>query len=342
LQKKCFSVTLINAYEQKTILSSLETLQSVSSYSGASADTNMLIEICFKTAQTYLQKQHKRVHRLLAHLCLGYDDAAVDAIADLFSQSGDSGQFPLIRSFLNWEPPITSQAEAQFFITMVVARRVEQYIGKLLKECDPFFGRISENLNYLIDKNGYAKKMYFGSVHIVKKNADCICGRVIQPEQFEELSLNLLNDKSNLLGDVFSHLKNEDYFPAIPFNALVYKLKEYHFSNFDKNLPAVSSNIVFEIREAIDAALTRTYKKINDTYLAKGKLNDREAEVLNQVLIKISADMLDGGLSGELYEYFEQQMKGITRVEYKDRYQNILEYLYKYLKARIAEEYQEK
>lgn len=93
-----------------------------------------------------------------------------------------------------------------------------------------------------------------------------------------------------------------------------------------------------EINEILRKGLDYTEKKLKESYVSKGKLTKKEQVMFVNVLTDMANDLRDGGLSLGMYEYFNKHFITLTKEEYLDNYQNILEYLLRLLKEKIAEE----
>ncbi|MDP3831340.1 MAG: hypothetical protein Q8Q47_08725, partial [Ignavibacteriaceae bacterium] len=100
-------------------------------------------------------------------------ELAIDAIAPLFERNENGELIQLIKAFNNWSPKIEAEEQAIFFLNRLVAKSTEKYASELLRQSDPFFSKILDSVNYLINKNGYIKKLIIGTTYIVE-NANTI------------------------------------------------------------------------------------------------------------------------------------------------------------------------
>lgn len=75
---------------------------------------------------------------------------------------------------------------------------------------------------------------------------------------------------------------------------------------------------------------------MEESYLQKKKINEKEAEAIKKAIESIIYDMRDGGINPGLHKYLMEQIPEMTFEEYEIRYQNIFEYLFKILKKEIA------
>ena len=205
-----------------------------------------------------------------------------------------------------WSPPIKTEKDALFFLNKVISRRVEQHISFLLRESDPFFSRILNSVNYLIHTQGFVKTNYIGKTYIVETKI-FINSKVIGLNEFESLPTELFTEKKKILISIFHHIKSEtDFFPAIPLNELILRLKEINLSGFLSNKDGSDNHLKkIEIDEIIRKGLIYTEKKLKETYVSKGKLTEEEHVVFMGVLTDMANDLRDGGLNPGLYEYFK-------------------------------------
>jgi len=129
-----------------------------------------------------------------------------------------------------------------------------------------------------------------------------------------------------------------NYNPAIPLNDLVCRLKQINFSDY---LSVDYENVLskkIEIKEFLDIGLKAVDEKLIAAYLNKDKLTEQEVFAIKAALKEMAVDMSNGGLSPGLYEYLSPHISGLTELIYKEKYHNILEYLLKVMKIKIADE----
>ncbi|MDO8550671.1 MAG: hypothetical protein Q7S39_11055, partial [Ignavibacteria bacterium] len=263
------------------------------------------------------------------------EDLAIDAIATLFTKD----DLPIKKAFDNWQPPIKTEEEFLFFLNKVVANRVEQHITQLLKESDPLFPTILNSVNYLIKKNGNAKTKYLGSIYIIESGANKISGKIINRESFDLIPAEQFSESKILLQNLFFYIKTEtDFFPAIPLNVLVYRFKELKTSGYIFNDKVESPVRTYEINEFVKKGLAAVEGKLRGTYVANSKLTKNDAQKFFKALKDISEDLKDGGVNSGLYEYLKPYYEDLSVEDYKEKYHNILEYLFKVMRNTIAEE----
>ncbi|BDQ03803.1 hypothetical protein [Ignavibacterium sp.] len=304
-----------------------------------SASRNKLIEVSFKIAVHYIRLNHRRVRKVLLSEEITADELALEAIASLFGTDEQNNFCVLQDSLKKWQPAVDNEHEAQRFLNNIIRSKVNQHIAKLLREADPFFSKLLDKVNYQIKKNSFRKIHYLGCVYIVPDNSEEISGKIIPEQEFNQLPIELFKYGENFIQKIFNYLNAETSFAsAIPLNLLIFKLKETDTTFF-----AVQESTSLQIEEKdmdylVDLAIKRTLEKLNKTYIQKGKLRNNELSVFEKTLIDIAVDLKNGGVNPGLHKYFLLNYANLTFEEYKLRYQNILEYLFKLLKQYIVEE----
>lgn len=303
-----------------------------------SSEINFLIEKAYLLASSYLGINHKNIFRLLQKGEYSINEIAVDAIAPLFITDDEKNLTPLAISFVNWVPEIENENDASFFLNKVVSGRVEQHIFSLLREYDPFFSKILDSVNYLIKIGGYKKALVAGKTFIVNYETSEICGNIISREEIEKIPVSILIDKKKLLPSVFNYICDEtNFFPAIPLNDLIYRLKHINFAEYLTRDDSVKMNVKYELAQYTDFGFKAAKEKLHLSYLNKGKLSPFETECIEQALKDMSDDLLDGGISPGMYNYLTVYMNNLDKEFYLQKYHNILEYLVKTMKLVIAE-----
>lgn len=300
---------------------------------------NKLVEVCYKIALSTLRFNYKKIHKIIVRDELSIDDIAIDSITSLFVRD-EEGKFSVITSAFNsWQPPIQTEEEALYFLNKLIQKRVEQHISLILRETDPFFARLMDSVNYLVKKYGFNKINHFGTVYIIEPDCNEILNPIISSEEFQSLPYSLFAERKSLLQNLFSYLSsNTNYFVAIPFNALINKQKELNISLYKISDSTEEESATFEINTVVNSALANTYWKLNESYIAKGKMTEEEAEIFRKTLKDMAEDLKDGGVNPGIYKYLSANFPGLDEECYKQKYHNILEYLLKLLKKDIADQ----
>lgn len=324
----------------KKVVRVLEILRAVCNQSVDHWGLNQLIELTQSFAYTYLKHRYKNFsHIPLAEDCT-INEMAIDAIAFLFERDDAGTLLKIKQAFERWTPEIENEEQAVFFINRLAAKCSEKYLSELLKESNPIFSKIHRSLNYLIQTRGYKKKQIFGTTYIVADD-EINLGTLPDPQFIHDLPVHLLNSTQNIPGDIFNYIKNNsDRAPAIPLNALVIKMQRVGVEEFTINDNTQPNNI-FEIEAITDRAVASAFEKLEISYLNKHKISGEESKAIKCALRQLAIDLQDGGINTGLHKYLMQEMPSLSFDGYKEKYQNMFEYLLKILKKEIIHHLEE-
>ncbi len=303
-------------------------------------EINFLVEKSYKISIQYLRIYQTKLSKILKQNDLTLNDIAIDAIAPLFQRDKNNVFFVIKKSFNNWTPPVLTEEDASYFFCKIITKNAEQHISKLLKNSDPFFAKILDSINYFLRKEQYCKINYLGHVYIVETDIDKIPANIIDNEQFEKLPASLFIEQKTLLNNLFNYLRKEtNFYPAIPLNQLVQKIKNLKVSI--SHIEEYTSGIVktLEINEKVNKGLKSAKELLISTYLNKNKLNKNETKNFEKALMDISQDLKDGGINPGLYSYLDRYFVDLSRDYYDKNYHNIMEYLIRVMKRTIADEF---
>lgn len=308
-------------------------LQKIVNSSIQANELNELIELCFKIALIYTRRNYNRIAHLIDSEIVTIDEIAIDSIAELFIKNEDGKFATLINSYNKWN--FNEQDDELFFLNQIIAKRVEQQIFRILRESDPFFDFYFNRINYIISKHNFCKHNHLGSVYILESLKSNICvNKFITEDEFNFLKLQSFIKLETLLKNLFIDLENLGYNRAIPINALIKKLKRINDENY-LTFSDDETEKTLEINQLIEETIQKAFIKIDETYLNKKKITKIEALGLKNIVTNMLLDLKDGGIHGNLYDYFSGSFPNVSKNIYKLKYQNILEYLLKYIKNEI-------
>lgn len=319
----------------KAEYSVLHILNSICDRKVSRIEINFLIELAQKFAFTYLKYRYKNLSKVLLAEDVTLQELSTDAIAPLFERD-EAGVFIKIQSaFENWQPPIETEEAALFFLNRIVAKSTEKSVSEILRQSDPFFSKILDSVNYIIEKQDYKKKQILGTTYIVKTEDIKRLGSLPDSKFISELPAEIFFDVNKMLPAIFEYIENSDRTVAIPLNALVTRIKQIRYLGFDFSESAVNGNEI-EIESITKKAIDITINKMEESYLQKKKINLKEAQSIKKAIESIIYDMRDGGINPGLHKYLMEQIPEMNFEDYEIRYQNIFEYLFKILKKEIA------
>ena len=302
-------------------------------------ELNHFIEDIFVIAAGYTKYHSRKIDRALHFLGVSIDEFAVDAIEPLFRKD-ENGRFKaLVEEFEKWQPPVTTEKDALFFLNKIIAGRVEQHVSVILRESDPLYAKILDSINYSIRTGKYKKASCLGITYIVKDNVLEMDLPVINQEEFSAIPSDLFSDNKTMFDRLLSFLAIEtNYFPAIPLNRLIIRLKQLRVDAFYTSNSITADYKNLEISEAIESGLQFINSKLILSYLGKGKLCEGECQNLMAGLKDMANDIRDGGINPGLYEYLKPHFNSLSKQAYQEKYHNIFEYMAKTLKNKLASE----
>lgn len=300
-----------------------------------------LVSLCSKVAFIVLYKRVNDGSQFLINNVSNLKDVAIDAIVPLFI-ANKCGELPLRNVLLNWDKEINDEASAYYFLHKIICNRIEQEQAKRLKEADPFFGKILRSINHLVESNRINKASWFGILYLIEKDYSRLTQKPIEPEFIENLPSNLfVGTNEKIVNNIFHHIKTEtDFFPSIPLNALIRKIKYVNGSFLQQsNQDSMEEN--FEERINVDQIVSESSdavrKRIDDVYHSKGKLDKQETDIFKKVLVDLANDLKDGGISRGLYEYVNAHMAELSKETFYKKYHHTLDYLLRLLKKEIVD-----
>lgn len=299
---------------------------------------NKVMEISYRIAIKYLHAHRLNISKLINKEDLTLQELAMDCLVELFLKETDQEETSIQKTFSNWKPAIETEEDCLYFLNRIVASRVEQHIFRLLKEEDPFFSKLLDSVNYIVQTNNFCKIHFLGKIFITENDSENFEKNFITSDEIEKFPAAIFQNKKTLLKDLFSYIKDEtDFNPAIPLNDLINRLKHINFSEYLVNEFVSNENKKLEVNEIVEEGVKSALKKLNYSYVEKGKLDADEREAFESALKEMANDLSDGGINPGLYHYLLPYLPGLSEIDYKTKYHNILEYLLKVMKNNIAE-----
>lgn len=313
--------------------------QKVSTSDLSRKEINYLIEISYRISISFLKTKFKNKIIFITYNESNIEDIAMNSIVSLFIKN-TNGKIGIARSLEKWDDSLETESDCMYFLSRIIWRRVDQTIIKILKERDPIFEKILKTLNVCINNTELKKIRYFGTVLILENNNTQVCKEVINDDEFNLLPEKLFGNKqSELFRNIFEYLKiNTDFYPAIPLNMLVKRVKSFYFSN-KIEYPYITENSYHELslNEIVEDSLSNIREKLDIYYVSKNKLCSKDAENIYAAFNIISKDMLNGGMHDSLYCYLKDFDKSLTRETFYSKFHPIMNYLLTLFKDNIAE-----
>ena len=328
-----------NMLESQEVFSYFKFLQDLCGNRYSKIELDNFIERLAKIAESYIRYNYSRIKRLVNPSQNSFKSIALEAITPLFLESHYNNQFIIVDLIKNWNPPIKSEEESLFFLNKIISNRIEQHISLKLRESDPLFSKLLNSINYLIRSGGYRKVNYLGKAYITEGSKTKIDWVVIDDNEFQKIPSYLVYEKKVLLQALFEYIKTEtNYFPAIPLNELIFKLKHINQSDFAYKNSHDDLVEQIEIDETVNTGLKYTEGKLKSTYYDKNKIDQAEYKNFKKALNILATDLRNGGVSSNLYTYLYPHFDDLTKETYQENYHNIFEYLVKLFKNKVTEE----
>lgn len=303
------------------------------------SELSTFVEKLYKIGESYIRYSYHRIKKIITPFHNTPESLARDAIAQFFLRANYNNHFIIIDLINNWNPPIKSEKDALFFLNKVISNRIEQHISLKLRESDPLFSKILDSINYLIRNESYNKINYLGKVYITEAQKSKINWIVIDEDDFQKIPSYLFFERKMLLKSLFNYLKTETtYFPAIPLNELIFRLKRINLFEYLNNNSVDNLVEQIEMKESLNTGLNYIQGKLRTSYLDKDKLDNEEYRCFNEALQTLATDIANGGTYANLYSYLSLHFENLSKETYLHNYHNIFEYLVKLFKNKIAEE----
>ncbi len=291
------------------------------------------VKISIKIACSYL-KAKKRVISLAEGFDSSIMDLAVQSVTPLFISAGN-GKLGIYNSLENWNSEIASDSDAEFFINSIIWSRCEQEVYTTIKGIDPFFKKILDTISECVRKCNYKKIKRFGKIYIVRDEFSNFQSSPISDENFDCLPKNIFGVKQKKLIESLLKYLNDNGFPgAIPLNRLIKSVKNFYLNN-DFESDYTQSNSDYEINEIVSLAKIKLMNSLEEKYIKKNKLTEREGIAVKACLEKIVYDIKNGGVSEGLYSYMQTEMPELGSDKFYKKYHHIINYLLNEFKQEI-------
>lgn len=300
---------------------------------------NRLVEISYNIAIQYVFGMRKWYPLFGSLNDETMEDLAVESITNLFIKNSE-GAYHISEALKNWKPAVESEDTALYFLNKLIGNRVNQQVQNYLRFIDPLYGKLIDGLNYRIKKCGYRKIVYFGVTYIAEHADYEIEATPTTYEEFISYADRFINASAFDFEAAFAYEreKHKGKAAVLPFHAIIYTMKQYYT---DMEFTSIGHNTGLEsilIDEYVEAGYREVIAKLRDHYLQLHKINSEESDAIALLFESIAKEFKNGGIGRGMYHYAEQVFPGISKKVYKSQYEDIVEYLLKLFKTKIAEE----
>jgi hypothetical protein len=286
----------------------------------------------------------------------GYDETeleelAGDCIADLFGRN-ERGEFVDLRRYFGKHAKRTgSDEEWLVLLRKLVWNRVRQRLSRIFRERDPeSAGLVRAVRQFAVSHRKFKIEERLGRDWLFEKSSgvsafspacfQCKPGLTL-PDLEDCFSVFRPGDTvPELIHKTFGMVRSQGKAGAVPVGDLVRLFKTYRNQ---VRLKAASPGHVHEdpisimeeaeFRQTLDALLSRVYRKINQSYIGKGKLDFRTAGAMKRALAAMLVDYSDGGVTRSHYQYLRDHLPDLDERTYRARLRIRFEYLVRTMKS---------
>lgn len=313
-------------------------------------ELNELAKFCCNISYMFVIKNRSRITPCFLGGEYNYKDFAISAVTPLFLRN-QQNEYSIKTAFKNWSTPIRTQTEAIAFLNTLIKSRVDQHLYESIRNSDPYYTKLQRSIYHFARKQNFKIIRHSGKTYLSKSGFSGNSMKFIDEKSFEAIPYYLFSNDETLLTEIACYLEAEtDFFPAIPVNILIRRLKYLRGSEeylYEVN-PEESSEIscdssinymddAIHVNDMISNAITKSTAKLDKFYLGKNKLNSHEAGSLKAAIADMAWDIKHGFNCYGLHKYLDTYMKTLSREDYESKYQNILEYMLKTIKTTIAQ-----
>lgn len=318
------------------MFSLLSTFKKLCDNSLSQVQYNEFVIFCINISLTYVEQIHKRLRRKLKHYPQKNEDLAIDGVSELFTKDKESNRIHIVKAFQNWQPPITNEDEALYFLNILIGQRVEQHVTHLVRVNDPYFSKIYSAISHQIANSDLQKFSVLGTIYIARKSDTQISLQLIPQADFYNLPSHIFLHRKQYVTDILDYLESETaYEPAIPLNDLVYKIKSIFLSDISTKERYVNPFTELTIDEYLNEAVKDVYNRLDAFYAKNGKLRPDEVLFFKKVFQHVSNDVQRQSRPEKGYYYFKKEITELSLTTYQTQYQSIYEYLLRTMKSTI-------
>jgi hypothetical protein len=302
------------------------------------------VEASHRLAQAYLHTKRRRGQ--LQFTDLAVEDLALDCVADLFARDED-GTFPVLKTYFG--EATGSDEETHVALRRLVFSKVNESLFRRYREADPGLAKIIRNVK---DAVAATEGLYVerrGRRSWVRVGAE---GRgagdrlpIAPPELLEAFFGAAIDHRVQVRDLVRCFVSFVDGHPhydrGYPITALAQAIRAAFtcvgVADADAG-PADPVFHTFEVDEAIRSAVERVGAEKEAQYVGRGKVDaGLYGAYVQAVRVQLEGQYLNGAEPVSNYEALSRQVPDLEEGAYRRDHRNVVEYLGKLARARIAE-----
>ncbi|MCX8011330.1 MAG: hypothetical protein N3A61_09270 [Ignavibacteria bacterium] len=326
----------------------VEILENVLLGNPSELEKNYLFEILIEVARIRVRYVSKSKYFSLEQNEISLDDIALESVSNLLSNNEDDYLEYLRKSYLTWEPKISSEDDARYFVSKILDRSIYQCIVKKYAEIDPLFSKILKEIKRVQNFNSNYKLFEKLGIEFLALNNgfDESKMNIIPQDELMVLPISTLPENNYIRGwidEVFYSLKENTFYDLVlPTNSLALKIK-IEINSIQKIdlgiIPDPEKMLV--LKEGVFTSLTKIYERIRRLESKKKKYSKKTTAVLCGAIRDVAQDMLEGDEIKNYFDYMKAYDQELTVESYRTNYRAQFEYLIKLLKNEIAQYYLE-
>jgi hypothetical protein len=289
-------------------------------------------------AAAYLRVANSSVRSLLSRLNLSADDAAYDAIAELFSRDPDSS-FPVLARWWKKLPPscTSSEAETALAVRRLVVGAVHQRVFGMYRDSDPQMAKILRNIKLALKRHPRVRQVAVGrdtvithrSASSLRPDLPPMPHELLLPGVFDALVPGAgLKDILDAIGEALLQLKGYRGYISLVEAAIIVRDVYAADSRMHPDATPIDSFTSEDIAALVESTLADKRGTLFSRYERRGILTPEEGRAHSRAVGDILRRIcLDGPSDEPYFAVLKQYLPFLTTEQYRKRHRSILEYL---------------
>lgn len=313
----------------------------ISALDGDKRATKKLCDECRYMAVAYLRTKSRRNNFLLQYLYENIEDLALDCIADLFGR--EDACFAQFENYIE-RKELHDLSESEVFtkVRRLVFSKVNEGLYRNYQKFDPSLSKIIRNLKRTLEEEkvkgaGYDRNK--GEIIFLRKEKP----KPLIPDELLAIKFSAkVSEVSNtveaieILREILSDQLYASRFKLIGFAIILRKVFAYRLEMEGQTALKKPEYEKKELLGFIEQSILKQKNRLNDTYVASGKINqfhfNKYLKVISDIL---KADFVEDSSKEGYFEHFEFHFPEITYERYREEYRQVLEYLVKKVRDQL-------
>jgi hypothetical protein len=300
-----------------------------------------VVDTAHGLALAYLRVAGTAVQGLLARAAMNPEDAAYDAIAELFAKDGEN-HFPVLA---RWWNALSSSDKGSDAILAPAFRRlvigaVHQRVFQMYRESDPFLAKIIRNIKLALRHHVTVQlTMDRGEPAIMPlacrslhSGLPGMPNELLLPGLFDAVTpRSSLKEMLGIIGSILR--KQRDYRRVVRVVDAAVLIREVYLSDalWDTSTGPSEGLSAEEIAAILSESLSAVRESVLANYRHRRVLDQCESDAFALALSEIVQHMFvdAGGRDGSFFDFLKRHLPALTRAEYGAKHRVIMEYLVK-------------